>query len=366
LVKTHWREGNCSSKRFIRGAAASLAVFLLLGAIPAMAAEAAVGPQGSRSAVMALHPERAVLLAAAPAGHHIVAVGERGIIILSDDAGRTWHQVDSPVSVTLTAVDFVNESVGYAVGHSGVVLATEDGGRSWSKRFDGLQAAQVALESARGNGDAAQVQSAERLVKDGADKPFLDLHFFDATHGIVVGAYNLIFATEDGGRSWAPWMSRLDNPKGLHLYALRVQGTTILIAGEQGIVLRSIDNGKTFVRLDTGYKGSFFTAELSNGGEIVVAGLRGNALRSMDAGATWQAIPSVAPVSWTSSAMRPDGEIVLANQEGSIFAERNGSLSKVADSLPPINGLAWADGALLALTVAGAMPVQAKPPGVAQ
>ena len=43
-----------------------------------------------RPALLCRKPEKAVLLDIASAGTRLVAVGERGIIVLSDDAGQTW------------------------------------------------------------------------------------------------------------------------------------------------------------------------------------------------------------------------------------------------------------------------------------
>src|SRR5213593_949007 len=60
---------------------------------------------------------KSMLLGAAQAGERLVAVGERGIVVLSEDAGRTWRQARVPVSVTLTAVRFVDAKQGFVVGH---------------------------------------------------------------------------------------------------------------------------------------------------------------------------------------------------------------------------------------------------------
>jgi photosystem II stability/assembly factor-like uncharacterized protein len=333
-------------------------------ALPAVWA-APVGSALDRPALASPLAAHAVLLGAALAGQRVVAVGERGIVLLSDDAVAHWRQASVPTSVTLTAVRFVDAQHGWATGHSGVVLATADGGETWVRQLDGKAAAQLVLDEAQTRGDAAAVKNAQRLVADGADKPLLDLHFFDAQHGIVVGAYNLAFMTEDGGRSWKPFGQLLDNPKALHLYTVRAQGTTLVIAGEQGLVMQSQDAGKHFTRLDTPYKGSFFTAELPAPGEIVLAGLRGNAWRSTDAGATWAALVAAAPISFTASALRAGQGAVLANQGGQLFALREGTLSLLPGAaLPsPAGVLPLADGRLLALTVRGAIavPVGAAP-----
>src|SRR5688500_9530167 len=70
----------------------------------------------------------AAMLAVGAAGRRLVAVGERGTVLLSDDAAKRWRQAKVPVQVTLTAVRFVNDRTGWAVGHLGVILKSDDGG----------------------------------------------------------------------------------------------------------------------------------------------------------------------------------------------------------------------------------------------
>jgi len=68
---------------------------------------------------------RSLLLAIAPAGQRLVAVGERGHILLSDDQGQTWSQAESvPTRSLLTGVCFGNDGQGVAVGHDEVILTT--------------------------------------------------------------------------------------------------------------------------------------------------------------------------------------------------------------------------------------------------
>jgi photosystem II stability/assembly factor-like uncharacterized protein len=301
----------------------------------------------------------AVLLAAAHAGSRIVAVGERGLVLLSDDSGLNWRQAQVPVSVTLTAIQFVDQHQGWAVGHAGVVLTTVDGGNSWTRQFDGRAAADLILRAAKASGDAVALKEALRMVADGADKPFLDLHFFDSRRGLAVGAYNLAFVTEDGGSTWRYFGQLLDNPKALHLYVVRAEGDTLLIAGEQGLVFMSTDCGRNWRRITTPYKGTFFTAELLGGGHIVLAGLRGNLWRSTDGGAGWARIASPAPVSFTASARINTQEVLLANQAGALFRLKDDVVRQIdAPRLAPVGGLLpLSDGRLVALTARGAAVV---------
>jgi photosystem II stability/assembly factor-like uncharacterized protein len=340
---------------------AATAFVIVVAAAAADATAAAVAGAPERAAVETALGARSVLVGAAQAGQRLVAVGERGIILSSDDGGRQWKQASVPVSVTLTAVRFADARNGFAVGHAGTVLSTTDGGQHWSRVLDGMRIAQLALEAAKASGDAAAIRDAERLVADGADKPLLDVLVLDARRAVVVGAYGLALATEDGGATWAPWMARLDNPKGLHLYAIRRHGDALVVAGEQGLLLRSDDAGRSFRRLASPYKGSFFTAEMPSAHEIVVAGLRGNVWRSADAGATWSQLASPVPVSVTASTLRRDGSLVLVNQAGMVLTERAGALAPLPTAaLPPLNGvLAREDGSLLALSIHGALVLPA-------
>jgi photosystem II stability/assembly factor-like uncharacterized protein len=340
----------------------ALAAALLPAAMAAT--PGAVGAAQLRPAVVSRQAAQSVMLGAVRAGSRIVAVGERGIILLSDDNGQRWQQADVPVSVTLTAVRFADARNGVAVGHAGVVLTTADGGAHWQRVLDGQQLAALALQAAKAAsstaaGAGAALRDAERLVADGADKPLLDVCLLGANRILAVGAYGLAFASEDGGRTWTPWMNRIGNPKGLHLNTVRASGDTILIAGERGYAQISTDAGRSFHPLNVPYNGSFFTSELSGEKEILLAGLRGNAWRSADAGKSWQQIASPAPVTITASTTRSDGTQILANQTGMLLAVRGQALVPIsAKPLPPLNAvLDLNNGGLLALSIQGIVPV---------
>lgn len=198
------------------------------------------------AAIEDLAPQ-SIMIDMAKAGSTVVAVGERGHILLSDD-GSNWRQVASPISALLTRVSFVNDTVGYAGGHDAAILKTLDGGQTWV-----LKNYQPDLEQA-----------------------IYDLHFFDADNGIAVGAYDLFWRTGDGGDTW----ERIDSPVGqgeLHHYSITaLKDGTLLIAGERGMLSRSLDSGLTWERIVSPYFGSYFGAVASGPTGAIVYGLRGN------------------------------------------------------------------------------------------
>jgi photosystem II stability/assembly factor-like uncharacterized protein len=293
----------------------------------------------------------AVMLALAQAGKRLVAVGERGIVLLSDDNGATWRQARTPVQVSLAAVQFVTPELGWAVGHLGVVLHTADGGQSWQKQFDGLQAAD---SMARAATTPAAVRAAAQLQADGPDKPFLDLYFADASNGYIVGAYNLLFRTTDGGRSWQPWQEHVPNPKNLHLYGMRAGGGALYLAGEQGTLFRSLDQGASFEALASPYKGSYFGLVTAPGGELVAYGLRGSAYWSGDRGRSWTQVDTGLQQALTVGIALADGSLALLSQGGDVLLSRDQGRSFARQSVSqPLPAAALAQAADGALVVAG-------------
>jgi len=331
-----------------------VAPLLLVLAAGTAAAEppAAVPPALSQPAALTPRALGAATLAVARAGARLVAVGERGTVLLSDDQGLHWRQAAVPVQTALTAVRFANARVGLALGHMGVILRTADGGEHWTKQLDGVQAAAQVLEAADRSGDATAVQRAQRLVAEGPDKPFLDVEFVTPDKAIAVGAYNLAFASEDGGRRWTPIGTRLPNPRGLHLYGVRALGDALLIAGEQGLLLRSLDGGASFSPIASPYNGSFFGLLAAHSGTVLAYGLRGNAWRSADRGASWEKVDTGTAVAFSAATELPGGALALLSQGGEVLVSRDDGRSFVRrpqrDNVPA-TGLAAADGGPLVL-----------------
>ena len=260
-----------------------------------------------------------ILNGAAIAGERVVVVGQRGHILYSDDRGNTWTQARVPVSVDLDAVHFATALKGWAVGHSGVVLATSDGGATWVKQLDGRSVARAMLDYYDKPGvDSALLDEAKRFVEEGPDKPFLDVWFDDENVGYVVGTFNLVFRTDDGGAHWVPWFDRTDNPKRYHLYAVRRVGEDLYAAGEQGIVLKLDPKAQRFRAVPTPYEGTYFGIA-GRSGSVLVFGLRGNAYRSVDGGVSWHKVDTRIPVGLTGGAVTPDGRIVLVSQAGHVL-----------------------------------------------
>ncbi len=195
--------------------------------------------------------------------------------------------------------------------------------------MDGVAAAKLESDAAKAEADhspASQRRMIEagRLVQDGADKPFLSACFADNKNGLIAGAYGLIFATDDGGKTWRSIIGKTQNPNGHHLYAIRSGGgADLYIVGEQGTLLASNDAGKSFNALPTLGKGTLFgLIDGGNGQALIAYGLKGNVYRSADRGKHWDRV-DMPPVSLTAGLRLSNGDMVLADEAGQLYRSKD-------------------------------------------
>jgi photosystem II stability/assembly factor-like uncharacterized protein len=293
-----------------------LAVLAMLAGNPALAQAAgesppphSLAPQPALAAVEAAHYR---LIDITDTGRRLVAVGQRGNIVVSDD-GKAWQQAPSPVNIMLTRVRFLDENRGWAVGYDGAILHSADGGDSWQIQHYDAEARQL-----------------------------YDILMLDADNGIAVGGYGSYLVTADGGRTWTPQPSPLAD-LGLHFNAIeRLGDGTLFIAGEKSLMAWSADNGATWTMLNSPYNGSFFGAVPLGTRGVLVYGLRGHVYVSLDVTAAakqdpatfdppsrvmvedprkvaamgWQALAGGLYESMFGATRLPDGEVLLVGVNG--------------------------------------------------
>lgn len=309
---------------FLPGCRVSLLLFVTLLTL-------CVSTGSAAEAELARLADRALLLDGQAVGERLVAVGERGHILLSTDSGRSWQQSPVPTRVTLTSVFFSNDRNGWAAGHDATILRTRDGGLTW------------------------QVVHADPEL----DAPVLDLWFRDADHGLAVGAYGLLLETTDGGNSWQQRPLTIDNPSDavdstgsdLHLNNLRATPDgQLFLAGERGNLLRS-DNGQRWSTVAFPYEGSLFGTLPLDGGLLLAYGLRGHLFVSPDAGRRWRAVATGTEATLNDAVRLRDGRVVVVGLAGTVLVgPADGTrfdLFPQADRAGFVRVLQAADGALV-------------------
>lgn len=261
------------------------------------------------------------------AGTRLVAVGERGHIIFSDDQGRSWEQAQVPVQLLLTAVDFVDARHGWAVGHEGTILHSADGGESWAVQYANPY-------RKLSDDELDQLTDEEFMRLPQAGSPLLDVYFKNTKVGYSVGAYGMFLCTTDGGVVWRDCAGRIDNPDGWHLNAIGPgPDQALVIAGEKGTLMRSSDDGQTWETLESPYAGTFFGLLPTGETGLLVFGLQGKAFRSDDAGASWDALDTHRGTNINSGVTLANGDLLLVGNSGLILVSADGREFK-AGTLP--------------------------------
>ena len=223
------------------------------------------------------------------------AVGNRGVILHTADAGQTFAQLNSGVERAIYDVDFADAQSGVAIGQDGLILKTDDGGQTWKQiplalPLEDWQVAQphmfalsrgaspnhiwavgpvgAIIHSADG-GETWQNQSL------GRDVTLNGVSFASDTEGWIAGEFGTILRTSDGGQTWQEQKNVLNLPRytrpdlseedaiaqrvprlyleDLFLIDVAFRNPTEgYVTGESGILLHTVDAGETWTRIPSG------------------------------------------------------------------------------------------------------------------
>lgn len=288
------------------------------------------------AAPVAARIQRVQIFDAALAGQRLIAVGERGSVFVSDDAGAQWRQGASGVESDLTALTVPAPSKAWAVGHHGTIVRTSDAGVTW-------QPAQVDLPEANALFDVAA----------------------DGLNGWAVGAFGVLAQTSDGG---ATWLGRraMGDEFDKHLYGIaRTAAGPLFIVGENGTLLTSRDQGANWSALASPYIGSFFGIAVLDDDRLLIHGMRGHVYRSDDAGRSWTRVKVPEGLSIQGARRVGPRTVTLVGLEGAVFVSADNGTTFTM--LPPADrrsariALAAPDGRLLVFGEAGFYPLPASP-----
>jgi photosystem II stability/assembly factor-like uncharacterized protein len=277
--------------------------------------------------VVDIKPHRIYLMDIEKAGERLVAVGERGFVLVSDDAGQSWKAVGTPVVRTLTGVAFNGDKLGVAVGHGGSLVRTEDGGSTWSEvPMDEAYGESLLGVTALGDGKFA-----------------------------AYGAFGQYFDTLDGGKSWTKRMILSEEFENHISQVVPVNGTLWMVT-EYGTIARCDAECTAFSEVPSPYKGSFFGMVVAQDGALVLFGMRGTIFRSGDAGVTWQQVETDTTATFNSGRTLSDGRIILVGNAGLVATSTDNGQSFKIEWSPASRGfsaLVEAGGNLVVVGEAG-------------
>jgi photosystem II stability/assembly factor-like uncharacterized protein len=190
----------------------------------------------------------------------VVAAGQNGATVVSDDTGVRFTPVGGRIGGTFRALRAGGEgNTAYAPGADGALAKTTDGGRTWST----------------GN------------VPTTAD--LLDVSFPTATDGYALDVDGGLFHTRNGGEAWEGLNTgSTRRPRAV----LAPDASTVLVVGPRGL-RRSEDSGRTFdqVRARAVLRAQLAGIATAHANGTLFAWGPATVARSDDDGAAWIAVP---------------------------------------------------------------------------
>ena len=241
-----------------------------------------------------LHADRVQINDLRANGEQLVAVGERGTILLSRDNGLSWQsaQVPDTREATLTGVIALSPTVLLAVGHDGWILRSVDSGRTWQEQH---------YDATLG-------------------EPLLGVWSNDGEHVVAYGSYGKFLESSDGGEHWTP---REMPGEGAHFNGMDGgrDGRQMLV-GEQGLVLRSDNGGQDWQALEPFYNGSLFGVVRLSAERWLAYGMRGQVFRTDDFGDSWSRVE-------IGSQQPLYGHALLPERNGLVLVGAGGSLIRL-------------------------------------
>ena len=296
-------------------------------------------------------------LGLADVGDRIIAVGEQGSIVYSEDSGHRWRQAETPTSALLNAVCFADDLNGWAVGHDAVVLHTRDGGLTWEKQYEDLFSPASWDDYDDDDADMddlygdpyADVDDWDEDFDGGgddilefADAPLLDVHCHSRKRVIAMGGFGYYLETADGGQTWSKLTDKLSNPEASHLYSVvGFEDTdTLFIGGERGILFRSQDAGDNWGAINGPSTGTFFGLTPLVGDVLLAYGLQGQVWLTRDEGESWTELNSGITRGINDATVMADGTLVLVTNAGGIITNQGRGTTLTLNYLPDRQSLA--------------------------
>ena len=235
------------------------------------------------------------------------ACGRWGTILHTSDGGLNWVRLNSGTDLTLTSIFFFDSSSGWAVGNEGTILHTTDGGKTWEKQespvnyylmdifFASALKGWIITEDTHilythNGGKTWQIQfnDEEYILKA--------VSFCDADHGWAVGEYGYIYYTNNGGKTWENQGGYFDINEdtgelegGTSLFdVVALDPQNAWAVGLDGKVIKTVDSGKTWEQLETGFPQTpIFAIAWDKADTIVIAGKEA-CFYSRDKGQAWE------------------------------------------------------------------------------
>ena len=204
-------------------------------------------------------------------GPHTIAVGQAGLVMIEESAGK-WTVIDAGTQSRLFGVSVNSAGLAIAVGEFGTLLKSADGGRTWATAAP----------------DWAQYADAESF---GTGEPTMySAHVSESGEITVAGEYGAILRSNDAAATWTVLRPVTAGVPTIFAMYIPADGAGNSYAvGQTGELLISPDNGRSWAKCTTSTQSNFLGVTATPDGQVVVTGMR-TMYRSSNGGVTWESV----------------------------------------------------------------------------
>jgi photosystem II stability/assembly factor-like uncharacterized protein len=260
-----------------------------------------------------------------------VAAGTRGTILRSLDSGKTWTALAHELKLTFETL-FV-EPVSRAIligGEAGLIGRSTDAGVSWLLVQIKMPDPVTPVTAIHLLGDELIATSAmgrfltsnDRGESWQLDSMGMNAYFTDATldltHGTMLMSSHTgdLFRREASDAAWEKVELTVDGQKRF-VSAIRYDkaSRSALAVGHHGLAARSTDGGRQWQKIETGYASSMESMAQTGQGRLVGFGEGGYIITSQDSGKTWRRVAPELSLNLREVIAVPDSDIVVASGE---------------------------------------------------
>lgn len=190
---------------------------------------------------------------------------DNGYVFQSGNGGQTWSAQVQLGTKNLNCIFFGADSVGYVAGDDGVLYRTQNMGATWT---------------AENSGTLLSIN---------------DIYFTDDMNGWIVGDGGYIAATSDGGTTWTQIAQPLWGFMDVQGFAYTANHTNAVSVGTYGDALFSTNSGMNWNSFSSGVSTTLRKVAFANDLAGVIVGDNGIILRTLDGGNTWMrdSVPGV-------------------------------------------------------------------------
>jgi photosystem II stability/assembly factor-like uncharacterized protein len=257
------------------------------------------------------------------------AVGEDGTVIKTVNGGLAWTALTSPTIQDLNDIFFFDLNTGVVVGDNGTIYYTADGGTSWTQNaegafpsdFYGLTAApsnQLFLCGENGIILSSNDKGVHWSTQQDGTKLY-DLYDIDCNNEsfvVACGSGGTAVFSDNAGAGGYFNMS-LTTGNSLNTCDISPNGTVIYIAGDNGFIARSMNDGSSFETASSSQSYSIKNIVFADSQIGYIAGNGGISEKTSTGGAT----ESLYELTLTAPA---DDDMLIHNSETIIrWTERN-------------------------------------------